>query len=589
MFGFTCKPAVADDENNGSAITGARSRWTEGEAMATERNGEGLFGLKISSGFWRDALAGLSLASMNIPQVLGYARIAGMPAVTGLYTVLLPLLAFAALGASRHLVVAADSATAAIFSGALSEMAPVGSGAYISMVSAVALLNAGFLLVARLCRLGFLADFLSRTVLVGFLAGVGVQVGLGMLYDMLGLVSDRHTPVLQALELERGIPRANGVAALISCIACLILLLGQKYMPRKPVALAVIGLGMLLGWSGLPAAHGVRLLGAVQGGVPVLHVPVVPWENILALLPVSASCVFVIIAQSAATSRAFADMFHETVDENRDILGLSAANAVAGLSGTFTVNGSPTQTAMAVRVGAMTQRAQVVFAGVTLCVLLTLTGPLAWLPHCVLASVVFCVAIGMVDLSALNHIRRESPGEFWLALVTAATVVGVGVEQGIFIAIALSLFRHVRHSYRPHTMVLRSDAATGAMEVEPVHVGAQTEPGLIVYRFSADLFYANCQLFAQDITLLVETAPVPVRCLVVDCSAVTDIDYSAACVVRDVFERLSERQVQVFLGRVLPYALADMERHHIVGAVRRENIFEQLHAAVAAARAFIAD
>jgi MFS superfamily sulfate permease-like transporter len=153
------------------------------------------------------------------------------------------------------------------------------------MVSAVALLNAGFLLVARLCRLGFLADFLSRTVLVGFLAGVGVQVGLGMLYDMLGLVSDRHTPVLQALELERGIPRANGVAALISCIACLILLLGQKYMPRKPVALAVIGLGMLLGWSGLPAAHGVRLLGAVQGGVPVLHVPVVPWENILALLP----------------------------------------------------------------------------------------------------------------------------------------------------------------------------------------------------------------------------------------------------------------------------------------------------------------
>jgi MFS superfamily sulfate permease-like transporter len=138
-------------------------------------------------------------------------------------------------------------------------------------------------------------------------------------------------------------------------------------------------------------------------------------------------------------------------------------------------------------------------------------------------------------------------------------------------------------------MVLRADAATGAMEVEPVHVGAQTEPGLIVYRFSADLFYANCQLFAQDITLLVETAPVPVRCLVVDCSAITDIDYSAACVVRDVFENLSERQVQVFLGRVLPYALADMERHHIVEAVGRQNIFEQLHLALAAARAFTAD
>ena len=556
--------------------------------MGMEWKGPGFFGLKISASFGRDALAGLSLASMNIPQVLGYARIAGMPPVTGLYTVLLPLLAFAALGASRHLVVAADSATAAIFSGALSEMAPMGSAAYISMVSAVALLNAGFLLVARLCRLGFLADFLSRTVLVGFLAGVGVQVGLGMLYDMLGLVSARHTPALQVLELVRGLPQANGAAVLISGVACLGLLLGQKYCARKPVALVVVGLGIVLGWSGWPTAHGVGVLGPVRGGLPVLHVPVIPWENMLALLPVSASCVFVIIAQSAATSRAFADMFHENVDENRDILGLSAANAVAGLSGTFTVNGSPTQTAMAVRAGAMTQRAQVVFAGVTVCVLLALTGPLAWLPHCVLASVVFCVAVGMVDVQALNSIRRESPGEFWLALVTAVTVVGVGVEQGIFIAIALSLFRHVRHSYRPHTMVLRSDAATGTMEVEPVQAGAQTEPGLIIYRFSSDLFYANCQLFSQDITLLIDTAPVPVRCLVVDCSAITDIDYSAARVVRDVLERLHARHVQVFFGRVLPYALADMERHHIVEAVGQQNIFEQLHVALAAARALTA-
>ncbi|MFT8885886.1 MAG: SulP family inorganic anion transporter [Acetobacter papayae] len=552
--------------------------------MAMERKGEGAFGLKVSAGFWRDALAGLSLASMNIPQVLGYARIAGMPAVTGLYTVLLPLLAFAALGASRHLVVAADSATAAIFSGALSGMAPVGGAAYISMVSAVALLNAGFLLVARLCRLGFLADFLSRTVLVGFLAGVGVQVGLGMLYDMLGLVSARHTPALQVVELVRGLPHANGAAALISVMACLVLLLGQKYRPRIPVALAVVGLGILLGWSGLPAAHGVELLGPVRGGLPVLHVPVIPWENMLALLPVSASCVFVIIAQSAATSRAFADMFQETVDENRDILGLSAANAVAGLSGTFTVNGSPTQTAMAVRAGAMTQRAQVVFAGVTVCVLLALTGPLAWLPQCVLASVVFCVAAGMVDVAALNSIRRESPGEFWLALVTAVTVVGVGVEQGIFIAIALSLFRHVRHSYKPHTMVLRPDTATGTMEVEPVRAGIQTEPGLIVYRFSSDLFYANCQRFAQDITLLVDTAPQPVHCLVVDCSAITDIDYSAARGVHDVLERLKTERIQVFFGRVLPYALADMERHHIAEVVGQQNIFEQLHVALAAAR-----
>ncbi|MFT8676623.1 MAG: SulP family inorganic anion transporter, partial [Acetobacter sp.] len=343
--------------------------------------------------------------------------------------------------------------------------------------------------------------------------------------------------------------------------------------------------GMALGWGcGLPA-HGVAVLGPVHGGLPSLRVPLVDWNTLLALLPISASCVFVIIAQSAATSRAYAYRFGETVDENRDILGLSAANAAAGLTGTFTVNGSPTQTAMAVRAGATSQRAQLVFAGITLCVLLFLTGPLQYLPRCILASVVFCVAVGMVDVAGLVRIRRESPGECALALVTAATVVSVGVEQGIFIAIALSLFRHVHHSYKPHTLVLRPDAATGAMEAEPVAAGVQTEPGLVIYRFCADLFYANCTLFADDIALLVSTARQPVRCLVVDCSAITDIDYSAAAVVRDVLVRLQARQVHVFFGRVAPYALADMERHRITLVLGHENIYPQLHVAIAAARA----
>ena len=183
-----------------------------------------------------------------------------------------------------------------------------------------------------------------------------------------------------------------------------------------------------------------------------------------------------IIAQSAATSREFAQRYREHVDENADILGLAAANTAAALSGTFVVNGSPTQTAMADRVGARSQAAQLALAAVVLLVLFFLTGPLQYLPRCVLAAIVFTIAVGMIQVDSLRDIRRESPGEFYLAFTTAATVVVLGVEQGILLAITLSLFRHVRHSYRPHTMLLAPDAA-GRWEPIPAVPGNDDEAG----------------------------------------------------------------------------------------------------------------
>src|SRR6202042_1969044 len=207
------------------------------------------------------------------------------------------------------------------------------------------------------------------------------------------------------------------------------------------------------------AERGIAVIGPVPGGLPAIGLPDVAWSEVLALLPVAASCVVMIIAQSAATSRAFASRYHERVDEDADILGLSAANAVAAVTGTFVVNGSPTQTAMADRAGARSQIAQLVFAGVVLLVLLFITGPLQYLPQCVLASIVFTIAAGMVDVTGLLDIRRQSPGEFYLAIGTAAAVVAIGVEQGILLAIALSLFRHVRHSYKPHTIILAPNSS----------------------------------------------------------------------------------------------------------------------------------
>ncbi|HET9815643.1 MAG TPA: SulP family inorganic anion transporter, partial [Xanthobacteraceae bacterium] len=315
-----------------------------------------------------------------------------------------------------------------------------------------------------------------------------------------------------------------------------------------------------------------------------IGLPEVTWDETLALLPVVGSCFVVIIAQSAATSRVFALRYRERVDENADILGLSVANAAAAVSGAFVVNGSPTQTAMAEQAGARSQVAQLVFAGIVLLVLLALTGPLAYLPRSVLAAIVFTIALGMIDVTGLRDIRRESPGEFYLATVTAAVVVAVGVEQGILLAMALSLFRHVRHSYRPHTMVWAPDAE-GHWLPAPTTPGAVTEPGLVIYRFGADLFYANDHRFTDEVRMLVEHAPTPVRWFIVDAGAITDMDYSAARSLRDLLDDLARQKVGMIFARVSPYLKSDMDRHGITAAIGEARIFSTLHEAIAAARA----
>ncbi|MFM0309369.1 SulP family inorganic anion transporter [Paraburkholderia sp. RL17-383-BIF-A] len=530
----------------------------------------------------RDALAGVQLASMDIPQVLGYARIAGMPAVTGLYTVFLPLIAFAFFGASRHLVVAADSATATIFASRLSTMAPPSSADYAALAAMVALLTAALLFVARIFKLGFLADFLSRTVLVGFLAGVGVQVGISMLGDMSGVPGRASRSVDQLMLVVHGAAQIHPPTLAISLLVVGAILTFKRIQPRVPVPLIAVVAGIatsnLYGFS----AHGIAVLGPVAGGLPALRMPSVTWQQALDLLPVAASCFVMIVAQSAAASRVFAERYHESVDTNADLLGIAAANAAAAFSGAFVVNGSPTQTAMADLAGTRSQFAQLVFAAVVVAVLLFFSRFLQYLPHCILASIVFTIAIGLINLKTLFAIRRESPGEFALAVFTAAAVVLIGVEHGILVAVALSLLRHVRHSYRPHTMIL-VPGDNGVWVPEPAVPGMQTATGLIVYRFGADLFYANDHFFVDDARRLIDEAPSKVRCFVIDASAITDIDYSAARSVGELCATLKRQGIEVFFARVNQYLRSDMDRHGITPIIDASCIFNTLHEALRAA------
>ena len=288
-----------------------------------------------------------------------------------------------------------------------------------------------------------------------------------------------------------------------------------------------------------------------------------------------------IITQSAATARFYAAHHEQQLDENADLAGLSAANAVAGLSGTFVVNGSPTQTAMVEGAGAQSQCAQLATAAIVALVLLFLARPLEYLPRCVLGALVFMIAIRMIKLRTILAMRRESPGEFGLALITAVVVVGVGVEQGILLAMVLSLLRIVQHSYHPHTgvMVRTKDRA---WDLNPVTPGAMTEPGLVMYRFEAELFYANANRFVEEVICLAGQSAEQVRWLIVDAESITHLDYSAARLVEQLHQKLARGGTLLGFAR-MPFGLkSDFARHRLSEVIDPAMIFRRLHEALEA-------
>jgi len=519
---------------------------------------------------------------MNIPQALGYTKIAGMPVVTGFYTLLLPLLAFAVFGSSRYLVVAADSATAAILAGGIGSMAPLASPRYVALAGMVALLTAGFLLLARILGLGFLADFLSQTVLVGFLTSVGFQVGIAVLGTMLGIEVNSHRTIGQLLEVIGSLPHAHLPTLLVSVTVVSTYFGLRRLSPKVPAPLiAVVGaIAASAAWNF--AGRGIAVVGPLTGGLPQLGVPNVSWRDSLSLLGVAGSCFVMILAQSAATARVYAARHHQQDDEDADLVGLSAANAAAALSGTFVVDGSPTQTAMVESSGGQSQLAQVTTAAVVAVVLFFLTRPVQYLPRCVLGAIVFVIAVRLIDLRGLRDIRRESPGEYRLALFTAATVVLVGVREGILLAMLLSLLRIVSHSYQPHTGVLILKGKDEPLQSVPAIPGTFTVPGLVVYRFGAALFYANVFRFVNEILCLIGPPSPPVRWLVVDAEAIPNIDFTAARVVRGLQEELDRRGVVLGFARVSPSLKADFDRHNLTEVIGQDHLFERLHDAVRA-------
>ena len=477
-----------------------------------------------------EIIAGITLAALAIPEVMGYSKISGTPVIAGLYTLFIPAALFAILGSSRHLVVGADSANAAILASTLVGMASVGTSEYLALASLLALMVGVLLFVASVVGLGFMADFLSKTVLVGFLSGVGMNVAAHALSGLMGLRAGHQEIPTMLQSLWNGAVHINLTALAVA--ACVMVVIGasaflsrriQRRIPGPMIA--VIG-AIIASWA-LDLKSYMPVVGTVPAGLPELGLPDVNWSLSLIwqLLPTAFSMVVIVLAQSAATSRAYATRYHEPLNETQDLVGLSFANLAAGLSGTFVVNGSPTKTEMVDAAGGRSQLSLLVAAAVVMITLLFLTRPLSFLPEAVLSAVVLLIGVKLVDIQGLKSIYRQRQPEFWVAIATTVVVVVFGVEKGILFAIVFSFIVHTRQGYKPKNLLIVREAS-GEWRAKTLDSGDQARPGLLIYRFNHSMYYANSELMRSEIYRLADDANPRLQWFCIDTSPVDDVDFN---------------------------------------------------------------
>ncbi|MEM9106167.1 MAG: SulP family inorganic anion transporter [Pseudomonadota bacterium] len=531
-----------------------------------------------------EIIAGITLAALAIPEVMGYTKIAGTPVVTGLYTMLIPAALYALFASSRHLVVGADSATAAILASGLAGIAATGSAEYMALAGLLALMVGVLLIGASAVGLGFMADFLSRTVLVGFLTGVGIQVALRALSELIGLEAPHRGTVMMLWTDWRQFTAANPyvliVAALVLAIIVGSSLLSKRLGRSIPGAmLAVVG-AIVASWLMDLGKH-MPVVGAVPTGLPSFSLPDVEWSWSLLwrLLPTALAMVVVVLAQSAATARAYAARYREPLNETQDLTGLGIANIGAALSGTFVVNGSPTKTEMVDSAGGRSQLSLLTAAVVVLITLLFLTRPLSYLPEAVLSAVVFLIGVKLIDVRGLKDIYRQRRPEFWVAVVTAGVVLVFGVEQGIIFAILFSLIVHTRHGYRPRNLLMTREAS-GDWRGKALDSHEEAAPGLMIYRFNHAMYYANAERMQSEVMDLLSSAEPPLTCLCIDVSAVDDVDYTAIETLTDIQTELKAKSISLVFTQDVGH-INTTSRKQLIERFGKDAFFESLDAVVA--------
>lgn len=502
---------------------------------------------------WRllrvDVLAGVALAALAVPQGMAYAQTAGLPVVAGLYGLLLPLIAYAALGSSRSLMTGPTATAALLVAPALAAVSSDPAD-YPVLAAMLALLVGAVFLLARLLRLGWISNYFSAAVLLGFLTGLALTLVSGQLDDVTGVAVDGDTALQEYLSFAGNlVGGTDALTLLIGVLSLTALLVGGHFLPKFPMLLlvTVVAIGASALWD--LGALGVVLVGEIPPGLPTLAWPSVSLAHIAVLLPSAVGIALVGFSDAILTARSLARPDTPAVDTNQELTALAGVNLAAGLSQSFPLGSSGSRTAVNLRLGGRTQVVGLVQAGGVALVLLFLTEALALLPKATLGAVIIYAALGLMDIGAWRAFARGSRGELLVAVVTVLGMLTIGLLPSLVLAVLLSVVDVVRRSAQPRDAVLGwSPKARRFVDVER-HRDAVVFPGLVVYRLDDRLFFANCRYFRRRVRDAVRGAASPVSTLVFDAESVTDLDTSGAQALAELVSELKDDGIRFVLAR----------------------------------------
>ena len=518
-----------------------------------ERIAPGL--MKLSSysfaeNFRHDLFAGLSVAAVALPVAVAYAQLAGFDPVVGLYSSILPLVAYAIFGTSRQLIVNPDAAVCAMVAAAVVPLASGNGELYWSLSVTLTFLAGLFCIAASFLRLGVMADFLSKPILIGFLNGIAISICLGQIGKLLGFSIESKRIIPQLLEILAKLPQTQ-VPTLIVGAASMAMLFGlARFFPRLPSALiTLITAGTVGALFGLDQ-YGIAILGPVPAGLPPLRLPRFPEDDIPALLASAAGLALVLFSSGMLTARSFAEKGGYAIDADREFAAFGAANLASAISQGFAVAGADSRTAIADAAGGRTQMTGLVAAATIAVVLLFFTGPLQYVPIATLGALLMFASFSLFNTRTLREIWGIDRTEVGLAVITTLGVVAVGAINGILIAVGLALVRFVKLTARPQDEVLGAvDGLPGLHSIER-HPGAKTFPGLVLYRFDGPLTFFNADYFKTRALAVADAAGPELQWFVIDAIPISQIDITGLYALRDLRQRLEARgTVLILAGR----------------------------------------
>lgn len=496
-----------------------------------------------------DLVAGVSVAAILVPSALAYGQQAGLPAVAGLYAAMLAMVGYAFFGSSRQLMPGPDATSAALVAAAVAPLAGGDPARYAALAGALAVFTAAIYIIGGLVRLGFIADFLSQPILVGYINGVAITVIVGQLGKICGISISSGYVFGQLAQLIQKLGQTNGTSLALGLSTIGLVLVLNRISRRLPAALVAVGIMTALVVALDLRDKGVAVVGEVPRGLPAPQLPLVPLGELGGLLVGAVGICLVVYPDAILTARSFATKGGYTVDANQEFLGLGAASLAAALFQGFPIAGSSSRTAVADQAGGKTQATGLFAAAFVAVVLLVLTAPLAYLPNATLGGVVVVAALGLIDLRGFRILYRLKKDEFALGVATLAGVLLFGILPGILVAVGLSILRVVYRVSRPHDAVLGlPETGHGSFDIAR-NEAVETVPGLLIYRFDAPLFFANAEYFSARVQQLLREATEPVKWLLIDAEGLDTLDITAAAMLEQLVDDLDKRGIVMAFAR----------------------------------------